>query len=110
MDAAKFDRFIASAPDRESRIAWFGAILGKESETPVEIVGGPAIEIYLSSAEYASEDGDLAALAAKSHQSSADGSFTKWKGEATGSTGSREQLDSSTSWEPGIASVSPLAE
>ncbi len=59
MEAVEFDRVIASAPNREDRIAWFGALLAKESQTRVEIVGGSAIEIYLSSSEYISQDVDL---------------------------------------------------
>jgi hypothetical protein len=59
MDADKFDEIIASAPKPEDRIAWFGALLAKESRTDVEIVGGSAIEIYLSSDEYISQDVDL---------------------------------------------------
>lgn len=54
MEAIEFDRVIESAPKREDRIASFGALLAKESQTRVEIVGGSAIEIYLSSSEYIS--------------------------------------------------------
>lgn len=59
MDASAFDRILASAPKPEDRIAWFGALLAKESRTSVEIVGGSAIEIYLTSADYVSQDIDL---------------------------------------------------
>lgn len=59
MDATKFDKIIASAPKPEDRIAWFGALLAKESRTKVEIVGGSAIELYLSSSDYISQDVDL---------------------------------------------------
>ncbi len=59
MDAAAFDRIISSAPTSEDRLSWFGALLARESGTPVEIVGGSAIEIYLSSAIYVSQDVDL---------------------------------------------------
>lgn len=59
MEAVEFDRLIESAPKREDRIAWFGALLAKESQSRVEIVGGSAIEIYLSSSEYISQDVDL---------------------------------------------------
>jgi len=59
VDALKFDRIIASAPTPEDRISWFGALLAKESRTEVEIVGGSAIEIYLSSSAYISQDIDL---------------------------------------------------
>ncbi|MGD0250186.1 MAG: hypothetical protein ABSB97_04790 [Thermoplasmata archaeon] len=59
MDATEFDKVLSSAPKPEDRIAWFGALLTKESRTKVEIVGGSAIELYLSSAEYISQDVDL---------------------------------------------------
>ena len=59
MDAAEFDKNIASAPNPENRISWFGALLARESRTEVEIVGGSAIEIYLSSSAYVSQDVDL---------------------------------------------------
>lgn len=59
MDVAKFERAIASAPSPEDRIVWFGALLAKDARTQVEIVGGSAIEIYLSSAEYISQNVDL---------------------------------------------------
>lgn len=61
MDAAAFDKVIASARRPEDRIAWFGALLAKDSRDVVEIVGGSAIEIYLSSAEYVSQNVDLVA-------------------------------------------------
>jgi hypothetical protein len=59
MDAVEFDRIIASAPRPEDRISWFGALLAKDSRANVEIVGGSAIEIYLSSADYISQNVDL---------------------------------------------------
>ncbi len=59
MDGAEFDRVVASASTPEERIAWFGALLARESKTDIEIVGGSAIEIYLSSANYVSQDIDL---------------------------------------------------
>ncbi len=59
MDATEFDGIVASAPKPDDRIAWFGALLAREARTRVEIVGGSAIEIYLTSAEYVSEDIDL---------------------------------------------------
>jgi hypothetical protein len=61
MDGREFDRILASALKAEERIAWFGALLARESKTDIEIVGGSAIEIYLSSAIYISEDIDLVA-------------------------------------------------
>jgi hypothetical protein len=59
MNRREFDRVLRSAPTPEERIAWFGALLAKESKTDIEIVGGSAIEIYLSSAHYVSQDIDL---------------------------------------------------
>ncbi|MGC2288713.1 MAG: hypothetical protein WA688_02500 [Thermoplasmata archaeon] len=59
MDGREFASIIASAPTLEERIAWFGALLGGECKTDIEIVGGSAIEIYLSSANYVSQDIDL---------------------------------------------------
>jgi len=59
VDATRFDKIIDSALRPEDRIAWFGALLAKESRSEVEIVGASAIEIYLSSADYISQDVDL---------------------------------------------------
>lgn len=59
MDAVELNRILLSAPSREARIAWFGALLARETGTAVEIVGGSAVEIYLSSEEYVSEDVDV---------------------------------------------------
>lgn len=59
MDATEFDKIIASAPKPEDRVAWFGALLAKGARTSVEIVGDSAIELYLTSAEYVSQDVDL---------------------------------------------------
>jgi hypothetical protein len=59
MDVDEFDRIVSSAPSSGDRLAWFGALLARESRTPVEIVGGSAIEIYLGSARYISQDVDL---------------------------------------------------
>lgn len=59
MNADRFDSILAKAPTRDQRIAWFGALLAKESKTEIEIVGGSAIEIYLSSDRYVSQDVDL---------------------------------------------------
>ncbi|MCI4352713.1 MAG: hypothetical protein L3K14_04915 [Thermoplasmata archaeon] len=59
MDGRKFDSVIASASTLEERIAWFGALLARGGKTDIEIVGGSAIEIYLSSANYVSQDIDL---------------------------------------------------
>ena len=59
MNRTEFERLIASAPRPEDRIAGFGALLSKESKTAVEIVGGSAIEIRLSSESHASQVVDL---------------------------------------------------
>jgi hypothetical protein len=59
VDASEYSRAIRKARSDEDRIARFGALLSTDSGTNVEIVGGSAIEIYLSSAAYASQDIDL---------------------------------------------------
>ena len=59
MDAAEFAREIGKAKSAEERIAWFGALLRRESGKDVEVVGGSAIEIYLTSSAYVSQDIDL---------------------------------------------------
>lgn len=59
MNRLEFDQTVSSATAPEDRLAWFGALLARESGTDVEIVGGSAIEIYLSSEEYVSQDVDL---------------------------------------------------
>ena len=50
---------MASAPTPDVRLAWFGALLGRETGLDIEIVGGSAIELYLTSRAYISEDVDL---------------------------------------------------
>jgi len=59
MDGSEFDKVVTSAPTPEECIAWFGALLARESKTDIEIVGGSAVEIYLSSSNYVSQDIDL---------------------------------------------------
>lgn len=59
MNEFEFDRVIAPARKHEDRIAWFGALLQKESGALVEIVGDSAIELYLTSADYVSQDIDM---------------------------------------------------
>jgi hypothetical protein len=59
MDGPEFDRIIRSASALEDRVAWFGALLARECKTEIEIVGGSAIEIYLSSANYVSQGIDI---------------------------------------------------
>jgi hypothetical protein len=59
VDARDFAREIRKARTSEDRISWFGALLSQESGKRVEVVGGSAIEVYLSSSSYVSEDIDL---------------------------------------------------
>jgi hypothetical protein len=61
MDGAELDRILASASSGAQRIEWFGALLAKESGLGrrLVIVGGSAIEVYLSSDRYVSEDIDV---------------------------------------------------
>lgn len=57
--AGAIDRILAAAPTPDVRLAWFGALLTKESGTKIVIVGGSAIEIHLSARAYVSEDVDI---------------------------------------------------
>lgn len=59
MDAADFAEAIQKASREDDRVAWFGALLRKEARKEVEIVGGSAIEIYISSDTYVSQDIDI---------------------------------------------------
>ena len=59
MDSAEFTREIRKARSPDDRVAWFGALLARDARKDVEVVGGSAIEIYLSSAVYVSQDVDL---------------------------------------------------
>jgi hypothetical protein len=59
MDAAEFGREIRKAPSESDRVAWFGALLRRDSQRDIEIVGDSAIEVYLTSATYVSQDIDL---------------------------------------------------
>lgn len=59
MDASEFDSVIGQASAPEERLAWFGALLTRHAGTYIEIVGGSAIEIYLSSDRYVSQDVDI---------------------------------------------------
>jgi hypothetical protein len=61
MDSAELDRILASASSGSERIAWFGALLSKESglRDRLVIVGGSAIQIYLGSGRYVSQDIDV---------------------------------------------------
>jgi hypothetical protein len=73
MDAAEYSRTIRQATSGEERVAWFGALLGSESETKVEIVGGSAVEVYLSSIRYVSQDIDLVG-----QRVAVEGALRKW--------------------------------
>ena len=56
MNAAEFDATIGHIGTPEQRLTWFAALLAREAGTYVEVVGGSAIEVYLSSSAYVSED------------------------------------------------------
>lgn len=56
MDAREFARTIRTARSPNERVAWFGALLSRAAGAKIELVGGSAIEIYLTSAAYTSED------------------------------------------------------
>ncbi len=59
MDASELDACLARTRTAEERLAWFGALLAKEVGSHVELVGRSAIEIYLSSSAYVSQDVDI---------------------------------------------------
>jgi hypothetical protein len=59
MDDTEFARAIRRAGSAEDRVAWFGALIARETGKAVEVVGGSAIEIYLSSSVYVSQGIDL---------------------------------------------------
>ena len=61
MDRRKFETAISSAPSEEDRLAYFGALLARESGlgNGLILVGGSALEIYLTSAVYTSQDIDV---------------------------------------------------
>jgi hypothetical protein len=56
MDRREFERAIAKARTEDERLSWFGALLTRESKLAgrLIIVGGSAIEIYLTSSRYVS--------------------------------------------------------
>ena len=58
MDEREFDSLLRKAKTPDRRVAWFGALLAKESEVPVVIVGGSAIQVYTERA-YVSHDIDI---------------------------------------------------
>jgi len=61
MNRKEFERILTKARTEDERLAWFGALLTRESklEGHLIIVGGSAIEIYLTSSEYVSMDIDI---------------------------------------------------
>jgi hypothetical protein len=61
MDRKEFELAIAKARTEDERLSWFGALLTRESklEGRLIIVGGSAIEIYLTSSKYVSMDIDV---------------------------------------------------
>lgn len=61
MNRKEFERVLGLAGSEDERISWFGALLTRESglEGKLIIVGGSAIEVYLTSNEYVSQDIDL---------------------------------------------------
>jgi hypothetical protein len=69
MDRKEFERALARARTEDERLSWFGALLTHESKLDGQliIVGGSAVEIYLTSNRYVSMDidvvGDKAAIA-----------------------------------------------
>jgi hypothetical protein len=61
MDGKEFDRAVARAKSPEQKVAWFGALLAHETGlgSRLVIVGGSALEVYLTSARYVSADIDI---------------------------------------------------
>lgn len=59
MNADEFETAIGKARTPDERLSWFGALLAKESRTRVQIVGGSAVQLYLGSSVYVSQDVDL---------------------------------------------------
>lgn len=59
MDRSELTRALAQAGTPEDRLAWFVALLSREARVQVEVVGGSAVEIYLTSASHTSRDIDL---------------------------------------------------
>lgn len=74
MDAGEFARAIRKTPTAEDRVAWFAALLQREAGRPVEVVGGSAIEIYLSSESYVSQDIDVLG-----DRSAIEGVLQRWR-------------------------------
>lgn len=61
MDRREFEAAVAEAPSEEERLAYFGALLARETGlgSRLVIVGGSAIEIYLTAEVYTSQDIDV---------------------------------------------------
>lgn len=61
MNRREFEEAIDRARTEDERLSWFGALLTRESklEGQLIVVGGSAIEIYLTSSEFISMDIDL---------------------------------------------------
>lgn len=61
MNRKEFEDTLAKARTEDERLSWFGALLTRESKLDGQliIVGGSAIEIYLTSNEYVSMDIDV---------------------------------------------------
>lgn len=74
MDGTEFAAEIRKTSRPDERVAWFGALLRRETRRNVEVVGGSAIEVYLSSASYVSEDIDLVG-----DKSAIEGVLRRWR-------------------------------
>jgi|SRR5208283_292103 len=61
MNRKEFERAISEARSEDERLSWFGALLTRESKLDGQliIVGGSAVEIYLTSSRYISMDIDV---------------------------------------------------
>lgn len=59
-------RILGNTPEKHNRVLYFGALLARESQSEVVIVGGSAIEIYTRGG-YASGDIDIRADREKVH-------------------------------------------
>jgi len=61
MERADLHRILRSAPTEDERVAWFGALLARESglNERLVIVGGSALEIYLTSSRHVSQAIDI---------------------------------------------------
>jgi hypothetical protein len=87
LNADQFREVIAKAKDRPERNLWLGALLGKEAETAVVVVGGSAIEVY-TSGQYVSGDIDLVG-----DRNSIIATLERWGFRRDGRLWSRPDLD-----------------